>query len=46
MPGSSFRALKPSEMDKKILRNNYANRPKTTIKNGLKEIAKYLRKPP
>ena len=31
MPGSDFRAHKPSEMDKKRLQNIYANHPKTIV---------------
>ena len=31
MPGSDFRPLKPSKLDKKRLRNIYANNPKTIV---------------
>ena len=31
MPGSNFRVLKPSKMDKKRIRNIYANHPKTIV---------------
>ena len=31
MPGSDFRAQKPSKQDKKSLQNIYANQPKTFV---------------
>ena len=45
MPGSDFRAQKPSKRDKKRLRNIYANHPKTIVNQyfGFSSIVWFVR---